>query len=69
MNWDTLKLILKRLTEQLGFHRVRSDEYRGPCRRRRRRCCGRRNRKRSFGTRDGRRPAGVAVQHAHHAKV
>jgi hypothetical protein len=29
MNWDTLKLILKRLTEQLGFHKVRSDEYPG----------------------------------------
>jgi len=28
MNWDTLKLILKRLIEELGFHRVRSDEYR-----------------------------------------
>jgi hypothetical protein len=28
MNWDTLKLILKRLTEQLGFDRARSDEYR-----------------------------------------
>ena len=28
MNWDTLKLIWTRLTEQLGFHRVRSDEYR-----------------------------------------
>ena len=28
MNWNRLKLILKRLTEQLGFHRVRSDEYR-----------------------------------------
>jgi hypothetical protein len=28
MNWDTLKLLLKRLTEQLGFQRVRSDEYR-----------------------------------------
>jgi hypothetical protein len=27
MNWDILKLILKRFTEQLGF-RVRSDEYR-----------------------------------------
>ncbi len=28
MNWDRLKLILKRLTEQLGFHGGRSDEYR-----------------------------------------
>jgi hypothetical protein len=28
MNWDTLKLILNRLTKQLGFHRVRSDDYR-----------------------------------------
>jgi hypothetical protein len=28
MNWDTLKLILNRLTEQLGFHRVRSDDCR-----------------------------------------
>jgi len=28
MNWDLLKLILKRLTEQFSFHRVRSDEYR-----------------------------------------
>jgi hypothetical protein len=28
MNWDTLKLIWTRLTEQLSFHRVRSDEYR-----------------------------------------
>jgi hypothetical protein len=27
MNWDKLKLILNRLTEQLGFHRVTSDEY------------------------------------------
>jgi hypothetical protein len=28
MNWDTLKLILDRLAEQLGFHRVRSDHCR-----------------------------------------
>ena len=28
MNWDTLKLILNRLTEQLGFHRVTTDDYR-----------------------------------------
>jgi hypothetical protein len=28
MNWDTLKLILKRLTEQFGFQTVRSDDYR-----------------------------------------
>ena len=28
MNWDTLKLIWKRLTEQFGFPRVRSDDYR-----------------------------------------
>jgi hypothetical protein len=28
MNWDTIKLLLKGLTEQFGFHRVRSDEYR-----------------------------------------
>ena len=28
MNWDILKLILKRLTETFGFHRVRSDEFR-----------------------------------------
>jgi hypothetical protein len=27
MNWDTLKLIWKRLTQQFGFHRVRSDDY------------------------------------------
>jgi hypothetical protein len=27
MNWDTLKLILKRLTEQFGFYRGRSDDY------------------------------------------
>jgi hypothetical protein len=27
MNWDTL-MILKWLTEQFGFHRVRSDEFR-----------------------------------------
>jgi hypothetical protein len=26
MNWDTLKLILKRLTEQLGFRRVGSHD-------------------------------------------
>ena len=28
MNWDTLKLIWTRLTEQLGFHRVTSNENR-----------------------------------------
>ena len=28
MNWDTLKFILNRLTEQLGFHRVTTDDYR-----------------------------------------
>ena len=28
MNWDSLNLFLKRLTEQRGFQRVRSDDYR-----------------------------------------
>ena len=28
MNWETLKLIWTRFTDQLGFQRVRSDECR-----------------------------------------
>jgi hypothetical protein len=28
MNWDTLKLIWKRLAKQFGFPRGRSDDYR-----------------------------------------
>ena len=28
MNWDKLKWIWKRLTQQFSFHSVRSDDYR-----------------------------------------